>query len=135
MEKLKLIINTTLSEVVDVVENITFGASQDEPYYAILSNSTDVIFELRFEYMFDDEIKEYKKAEQCEIEYGITSGKIYRFIAKTNIQTDLIQGVKYICKNIDKSHSHRFDSNIQSFRLMMDAIIPIVLEFKLGKHN
>lgn len=135
MEKLKLIISTTLSEAIDMVEDITFGASQDEPYYVTLSDPTDMIFELRFEYMFDEEIKEHKEAEQCDIEYGMTSGKIYRFIAKSNVHIDLIQGVKYICKNIEKPHSHRFDSNIHAFKLMMDAVIPIVLGIKLGKHN
>lgn len=135
MEKLKLIISTTLSEVVGMVENVAFGASQDEPYYVTLSNSTDMVFELRFEYMFDDEIKEYKEAEQCDIEYGITSGKIYRFISKNSSPIDLLKGVKYICKNIERSQSYRFDANIQAFRLMMDAVIPIVLDVKLKKHN
>ena len=124
MENIKININNSISGFIEFTNKIHFNASQDQPYYANI-NINNHKCEILFEYLFNSENKELLQTNECSLEYGIVSGKIYSFKLDGNLSTITIQNIKYIFSRIDKysSKENRFESNIRNMKLIIESIV------------
>lgn len=129
MNKIKINIGNLTNEMIELPENIVFASSQDKPYFAYVLNNNNG-FVIRFEYMFDDERKKLLTAEECVVEYGINSGKVYELKCNDLIITNLMRGTKFIFQGI-KSEGNmpkRFEANKKVMKQILDQIIPLIIK-------